>query len=58
VADGHKVCNYITAGHSIADTDAEIVRGLPDTLSPVKANTIARAVVTAAVTAYCPQSRG
>lgn len=54
VDDGHRVCDYIAQGHSIEATDAEVVRGLPATLGPVKANTIARAVVTAAVTAYCP----
>lgn len=56
VNDGHRVCGYIAAGHSVTQTVDEVVAGLPDTLSPAHARTIATAVVGAAVKAYCPQN--
>ncbi len=55
VDDGHNVCNYMAAGHSEAQTVNEVVVGLPASLGPAKARTIAVAVVNAAVAAYCPE---
>lgn len=54
VNDGHRVCGYIAAGHTVTQTIDEVVAGLPDTLTPAHARTIATAVVSAAVKAYCP----
>ncbi|HME79226.1 MAG TPA: DUF732 domain-containing protein [Mycobacterium sp.] len=49
-AGGGKVCAYLQAGHSRADTNATVLQNDP-TFTPWQAN----AVVNAAITAYCPQ---
>jgi hypothetical protein len=49
-AGGRKVCAYLQAGHSRADTNATVLQNDP-TFTPWQAN----AVVNAAITAYCPQ---
>jgi hypothetical protein len=57
VSDGHRVCGYIAQGHTLEQTIDEIIVGLPDTLTPQKAHTIAQVVAAAAVRAYCPEPR-
>ena len=54
VDDGHRVCGYMAAGHTREQTVAEIEAGLPASMSPTEARTVAVAVVNAAVRAYCP----
>lgn len=54
VSDAHRICDYIAAGHTVGQTVDEIVSGLPDTMPPAQARTVATAVASAAVKAYCP----
>lgn len=56
ISDGHRVCDYIAAGHSVDQAVDEAVAGLPADLPAGHARTIAVVVVGAAVRAYCPHN--